>query len=106
MTDEQGCIHLYMALFTSLSRDEVASILGQYRKSGWESFESRAENMELTIESESPILLHGPIANQGAIEKILERLRMAGIRYDGESYDENGEPVCEYVWQPSDGRST
>lgn len=93
--------HVYMALWTDRSREDIASL---FEKSGWSSrkctwidYEVALEDQaELVIESENPILAHGPIASATettlTIRKILDD---AGVAHSFEAHDEQDRIVIE-----------
>ena len=98
--------NFYSALETSLPRERVAELFRSLgfivRKCSWVDYEIRSDWAELVIEAEGPILMHGPIANIAVnVEKVLARLREAGIEYFGECYDENRELLQEFRWSNS-----
>ena len=95
--------NFHSSLHTTLPRSRVAELfrsLGfEVRKCGWVDFEIWSDWAELVIESEKPILMHGPVADVLAnAEKLLARLREAEIEYFGECYDENGALLQEFRW--------
>jgi hypothetical protein len=60
----------FAALWTSLSRRRVARLFARLgwsvRKCSWTDYEVCSPFAELVIEAESPILLHGPVADAEA----------------------------------------
>ena len=91
--------HIYMSLWTDLTRAEIAAVFSasgwSTRKCSWTDYEVEWEDRaELVIESEKPVLVHGPLANASemvpAIRKILDGVH---IPYSFEAYDERDEIV-------------
>ncbi len=91
--------HIYMSLWTD---EELAGIAGIFASSGWSSrtcswtdYEVELENKaELVIESENPILVHGPIDSATeTVPLIREVLDDAGITYTFEAYNDQDEIV-------------
>jgi hypothetical protein len=83
--------NFFSSLHTALSREEVANLYGalgwRVRKCSWTDFEIISDSAELVIESESPILMHGPVADLIArAEELVTPLRMAGITFTAECY--------------------
>ena len=69
------------------------------RRCGWTDYEVIGPFAELVIEAESPILLHGPVADvQENADHILATLRDAGVAYTAESYDAGGGLLRKYRW--------
>ena len=57
------------------------------RKCGRSEYEISSDWAELVLESESPLLLHGPVADLPArADELLEPLRTAGIPFTAEYY--------------------
>ena len=103
MSDLPEGPNFYSALETSLSRERIAELFRSLgfavRKCSWVDYEIRSDWAELVIEAEGPILMHGSIANAAVnVERVLARLRAAGIEHFGECYDENGELLQEFRW--------
>jgi hypothetical protein len=91
------------ALHTSLSRRRVAGLFRPLgwcvRKCTWTDYEVVSPFAELVIESEAPILLHGPVAHVEAnADRILAPLRKAGVAYAAECYDPGGGLLREFRW--------
>ena len=83
--------NFYSSLHTKLSREQVAQCYGamgwEVRKCSWVDYEVVCDWAELIIESESPILMHGPVADvQVNAVHILEVLRQAQVAFAAESY--------------------
>jgi hypothetical protein len=81
----------FSALDTTLSREQVAGLYGklgwQVRKCSWVDYEVISDWAELVIESESPILMHGPVADLLArAEELVAPLRAAGVAFTAECY--------------------
>jgi hypothetical protein len=69
------------------------------RKCSWTDYEIRSPFAELVIEAESPILLHGPVAEVEAnVGQILAPLREAGVGYTAECYSAGGDLLREFRW--------
>jgi hypothetical protein len=83
--------NFFSALDTTLSREEVARLYGslgwRVRKCTWVDYEVLSDWAELVIESESPILMHGLIADLPArAEELVAPLRVAGVGFTAECY--------------------
>ncbi len=83
--------NFFSSLNTRLSRKQIANLyksLGwQVRKCSWTDYEVRSDWAELIIESESPILIHGPVANLPTrIEDLVAPLRNADVSFNAECY--------------------
>jgi hypothetical protein len=83
--------NFFSALHTSLSREQIARVYGalgwQVRKCSWADYEVFGPWCELVIEAESPILMHGPVADVVArAEELVAPLRAAGVRFTTECY--------------------
>lgn len=83
--------NFFSSLNTRLSRKQVAALyksLGwQVRKCSWADYEVRSNWAELVIESESPILMHGPVADLPArAEDLVAPLRTADVSFTAECY--------------------
>ncbi len=94
------------SLGTRRSRRWVARLFKsptwRIRKCSWSDYEITAPFAELVIEAESPILLHGPVDDiEANVDRILAPLRAAGIAYEAECYEDCGELLREWRWQPS-----
>lgn len=97
---------LFASLTTSLSKEQVAQLYGSrgwvIRKCSWHDFEVRSPWAELVIDGESPILLHGPVAQ---VEKnaatILAVLKESRVSYTAECYGDDNELLSRYVWPTS-----
>jgi hypothetical protein len=95
--------NFYSSLHTTLPRERVAELfraLGfTIGKCAWDEEFVVSDWAELVIEVEGPILMHGPVADVLTnSEKLLARLRQAGIEYTAECYDEHGALLREYRW--------
>jgi hypothetical protein len=95
--------NIHCALHTTLSRQQVADLLrplgGTIRKCAWDELELRCPWAELIIESESPVLLHGSVADLLTnADRLLSPMREAGVAYTAECHDEDGELVRELRW--------
>jgi hypothetical protein len=83
--------NFYSSLHTALSREQIAGLYGalgwQVRKCSWTDYEVFSPWCELVIEAESPILMHGPVADVVAhAEELVAPLRAAGVRFTAECY--------------------
>ena len=84
--------NFYCSLHTSLSRKRVAKLFAaegwQVREpDDWDYVEVICPWAELIIESASPILLHGPVADVEAnAARILAVLEKTGLVFGAESY--------------------
>ena len=92
---------LHGTLHTGLSREEVAALYGalgwDVRKCSWTDYEVRSSWAELVIESEAPILMHGPAAGVAdRAEELLAPLREAGVSFRVECYGPDGELLREF----------
>jgi hypothetical protein len=101
MEDLPDTSHFYSSLHTKLSRQQVAEIYGklgwQITKCSWTDFEIICPWAELVIEAESPILMHGPVADVLArADELLAPLRHAKISFSAECYDSDGDLLREY----------
>lgn len=95
--------NFFASLYTSLSRRRVAGLftpLGWHvRRCSWIDYEVLGPYAELIIEAESPILLHGSVADVEAnADRILAPLRQAGVSYTAECYDAEGGLLQEFRW--------
>ncbi len=91
MADIPAGPNFFISLDTSLSREQVAELyreLGwQVRKCSWTDYEVFSDWGELVIEAESPILMHGPVADLLArVEELVAPLRAAGVSFTAECY--------------------
>jgi len=92
--------NFFSSLNTTFSREQVAALyeaIGwRVRKCSWAEYEVQCDWAELIIESESPILMHGPVADMGArAEELISPLRAAGISFTAECY--GPEPERELI---------
>lgn len=97
-----GSSNFFASLHTARSRRAIAGLFAPpwiARKRGWTDYEVRGPFADLIIEAESPILLHGPVADVEAnVDQILAPLRSAGIGYTAECYDDAGELLQQWEW--------
>ena len=103
MSDIPDGSNFFASLHTSLSRGQVAELFAppgwQVRRCSSTDYEVIGPFAELVIEAESPILLHGPVADvHENAERVLATLRHAGVAYTAESYDAEGGLLREYRW--------
>jgi hypothetical protein len=92
--------NFYSSLHTTLSREQVAGLYGvlgwRVRKCSWTDFEVRGPWAELVIEAESPILMHGLVADVLAnAEEVVAPLRAVGVSFTAECYGPDGELLRE-----------
>jgi hypothetical protein len=92
--------NFYSSLHTTLSREQVAGLYGalgwRVRKCSWTDYEVFGPWAELVIETESPILMHGPVADVLAhAEELVAPLRAAGVSFTAECYGPDGELLRE-----------
>lgn len=83
--------NFFSSLHTTLSREQVAKLyaaLGwKLRKCAWEDYEVVTDWAELIVESETPILMHGPVAGLlDRVEELVAPLRTSGIKFTAECY--------------------
>ncbi len=92
--------NFFSSLFTSLTRKQVAHLYGklgwEVRKCTWVDYEILSDWAQLVIEAESPILMHGPVADlPGRVEELVAPLRDAGVKFNAECY--GPDPECELL---------
>jgi hypothetical protein len=100
MGDLPDRANFFAALDTTLSTRRVARLFApptwSVRRCGRADYEVTSPFAELVVEAESPILLHGPVADLGAnVDRILAPLRDAGVAYTAECYGVGGELLAE-----------
>jgi hypothetical protein len=93
--------NFYSGLYTVLSREQVASLYGalgwRVRRCSWTDYEVFGPWAELVIEAESPILMHGVVADVlDRAQELLAPLRQAGISFTAECYGPDGELLQEF----------
>jgi len=103
MDDLPETSNFYSCLCTRLTKEQVAELFRplatKIRKCGWDEFEVFCPWAELVIEGDTPILLHGPVADVlRNAERLFALLRAVGISYSGECYSETGELLREFTW--------
>jgi hypothetical protein len=91
MADMPDSSNFFSALDTTMSREQVAGLYGalgwQVRKCSWVDYEVTCDWAQLVIEAESPILMHGPVADLMArAEELVAPLRAAGVAFTAECY--------------------
>jgi len=91
MADVPDWSNFFSSLHTALSREQVTGLYGaagwRVRKCSWVDYEVVGEWAELVVEAESPILMHGPVADVVArAEEIVAPLRAAGVQFTAECY--------------------
>lgn len=91
--------HIYMSLWSDLTRAEIAAVFSSSgwssRKCSWTDYEVElTDKAALVIESENPVLVHGPL---GSVSEMVPEIRKIlddfGIPYSFEAYDERDEIV-------------
>lgn len=87
-----GGTRLFCALHTALEKKTIAGLYGKrgwsVRKCAWTDYEVKCSWAELVIEGESPVLMHGPVADGlGRVEEVLHPLGVAEISFTAECYD-------------------
>jgi len=102
MAEVPDASNFYSSLHTTRSRQEVAGLFGA---AGWEVWEPDDSDhlevhcpwAELVIESASPILMHGPVADVPPnAERVLAVLERAWVALTAECYGPDGEPLREW----------
>jgi hypothetical protein len=83
--------NFFSMLHTTLSLAEVARLYGakgwRVHKCSWGEYMVTSDWGEMVIEAESPILMHGPVADLPArAEELVAPLRAAGIEFTAECY--------------------
>jgi hypothetical protein len=91
MSELPNSANLFSALDTTLSKEQVANLYGavgwRVRKCSYVDYEVACDWAELIIESESPILMHGLVAELPArAEDVLAPLRAAQVAFAAECY--------------------
>jgi hypothetical protein len=95
--------NFFASLPTASSRRHVVGLFSpptwSVRKWSWTDYEVTSPFAELVVEAESPILMHGPVADvESNVDRILAPLRAAGVAYTAECYDAGGEMLREWRW--------
>ena len=93
--------NFFISLHTTRSRSRVARLFGpptwSVRKCGWDDYEIASSFAELIIEAESPVLMHGVVADvETNADQILAPLRTAGLTFTAECYGTGGELLQEW----------
>jgi len=97
MAEVPDSSNFYSSLHTSMSRREVAGLFGaagwEIREpDDWDHLEVHSPWAELVIESASPILMHGPVADvESNAERVLLVLELAGVAFTAECYGPGGD---------------
>ena len=97
--------HLYMAIWTDMTRSEIADLFAQQgwlsRKCSWTDYEVELSDIaELVIESEKPTLIHGPLSNSSELVLVIRQiLDDADLVYTFEAYDEGDRIVSSLTEQ-------
>jgi hypothetical protein len=89
-------------LHTTLSRQEVAELYAavgwRIRKCSWLDYEISGPWADLVVEAESPILIHGLVADVARrAEELVAPLRAAGISFSVECYAPDGSLLREFT---------
>lgn len=92
-------LRFFSELRTPLSREQVAALYGArgwcVRKCSWTDYEVLRDWGDLVIESESPLLMHGRVADIGKAEELVSPLRDAGIMFTAKWYAEDQKLLLE-----------
>jgi hypothetical protein len=93
----------YATLHLTRSRRQVARLFlpptWRVRKCSWTDYEITSDFAELTLEAESPALLHGWVIDfEVNAEQVLATLRAGGVAYTAEVYKARGEAQREFTW--------
>lgn len=94
--------NFFCELHTSFSRERIASLyeaMGwSIRQSGWYEYETSCPWAELTIDSDAPILMRGPVSDLvHHLNELLAPLRAAAVSFQAECYGEGGELIQKVV---------
>lgn len=94
--------NFFCGLDTSLTWRQVAhlyeAIGWKVRKTGWYEYEISCSWADLSIKSETPMLMHGAVADiLNHLDELLAPLRAAGVRFSAEFYGEGGELLQNVV---------
>ena len=92
--------NFYGSLDTCLTKAQIADLylaLGwEVRMCSWEDYEVESDWAELVIEAESPILMHGAVADiPFRAQELVAPLRAAGISFSAEFY--GPEPIRDLL---------
>lgn len=86
-------LHVFSSLDTKLTREEIAALYGargwSVRKSSQLDYEVSCDWCELVIEAESPVLMHGVLADLTRAEEMVGPLRRGGISFVAEWYSQD-----------------
>lgn len=91
--------HIYMLLWADLTRAEIAAVFSSFgwssRKCSWTDYEVElTDKAALVIESENPVLVHGPLDTVSEMVPVIRKiLDDFGIPYSFDAYDERDEIV-------------
>jgi hypothetical protein len=102
MAEVPDSSNFYSSLHTMRSRREIAGLFGaagwEVREpDDWDHLEVHCPWAELVIESASPILMHGPVADVEAnAERVLAVLTGAGVAFTAECYGPDDELLREW----------
>jgi hypothetical protein len=88
--------NLFGSLDTTLPKERIARLFEPFgwkvRRCAWTDWEVTYDFADLVIESENPILIHGPVADPLTnLPRVIEPLASAGVTYSLECYDTNRE---------------
>ena len=97
-------VRLFGTLATSRSRAEIAALFAassgwRVRESGWSEFELITDAADLYVDAESPMLIHGSVASESVVDRILEILEKGEVAYAMEWYADNHELLGNRAWQ-------
>lgn len=103
MSELPETANFYSSLQTRISKQRIAELYRplamDVRKCGQDEFEISCNWAELVLEADSPILMHGLVADVADnAEKLLAPLKWAAIAYKAECYDEGGDLIREFAW--------
>ena len=96
-----GSSNFFATLHARRSRRRVAELFEppnwSVRRCSWTDYELTTPVAEHVVEAESPILLHGSVADVEAnIDQILDPLRAAGVAFTAECSSVDGELLREW----------
>jgi hypothetical protein len=104
--------NFYSSLHTRRTRREVGALFeaagwAVREPDDWDHLEVHCPWAELVIESESPILMHGLVADVAANgDRVLAPLRAGGVGFTAEGYGPENELVREWRWDAAEPQST
>jgi len=103
MSELPETANFYSSLQAPISKQRIAELYRplamEVRKCGWNEFEISCNWAELVLEADSPVLMHGIVADVAEnAEKLLAPLKYAAIAYKAECYGEDGDLIREFSW--------